>query len=135
MITIYKIHLLHCWQNRCSRPPIVTLAVFECASQTLWRRWYSRHRLRSASHPSTKHWATCVTFPGAFALFDDPENDDESIEKSWKITKSFQCLNPQSQQLFNSMIWSPIFSILLSCQPDIRCAGKLKTGQWFFAPK
>jgi hypothetical protein len=45
---------LHCWQKRCSCPPTTTTGVLECASQTLCRRWYSRHRLRSDRHPSTE---------------------------------------------------------------------------------
>src|SRR5438105_366216 len=60
---------LHCWQKRCSWPVTTTTGVLECASQTLCRRWYSRHRVRSDRHPSTEHASTPPPPPDGRALF------------------------------------------------------------------
>jgi hypothetical protein len=63
---------LHCWQKRCSWPATTTTGVLECASQTLCRRWYSRHRLRSERHPSTEHASTPAPPPAARDLLPAP---------------------------------------------------------------
>jgi hypothetical protein len=55
-----RIYLLHCWQKRISRPATTMTGVLDCASQTLWRWWSSRHLLRSALQPSTAHDGHCA---------------------------------------------------------------------------
>lgn len=70
----FRRYLLHCWQKRCSWPPTITMGVLECASQTLWRLWYSLELLRSDVQPSTEHDAIWPALPGARALFDGPED-------------------------------------------------------------
>lgn len=64
-------YLLHCWQNRFSCPWIMTFGVFEWSSHTLWRWWYSLHRLRSDLQPSTRHEATWIIALVCRRLFED----------------------------------------------------------------
>ena len=66
------LYRLHCWQKRCSWPPTTTTGVLECASQTLCRRWYSPHRLRSERQPSTEHASAPAPPPAARDLFQAP---------------------------------------------------------------
>jgi hypothetical protein len=63
---------LHCWQKRRSCPPTTTTGALECASQTLCRRWYSRHRLRSERQPSTEHASAPAPPPAARDLLPAP---------------------------------------------------------------
>lgn len=114
----WNLYLLHCWQNRCLWPLIITCGVLEWSSQTLWRRWYSLQLLRSAMHPSTRQgavWTPLLLMDRG--LFDDPEGDNaifgtfnlspnslpESIITwpSFKSTQKSPFLIPSAPKQFN----------------------------------
>lgn len=76
-LCVGSLYLLHCWQNLCSWPPTSTTGVFEWASQTLCRRWYSRHLLKSAWQPSTKQEGVGPPLPCVRGLFGGPEEEEE----------------------------------------------------------
>lgn len=89
-----KPYLLHCWQNLCSLPLIITTGVFEWRSQTLWRRWYSLHLLRSDEHPSTKHSTFFKQLRSCVFIISEGNNNDVNPSRPFIMSMDPSCKSP-----------------------------------------